>query len=83
MILGHRSAWWTSAYEIPIGLGFLASPALQAMAVGFLALQKPTMMVTIVIAHIAYGLILGFLLRRWLPQGTSISRASTPALALL
>lgn len=51
-----------------IGVGFLASPAVQAMGVGFLGLQMPTMIVTVLIAHLVYGLILGFLLRRWLPE---------------
>ncbi len=68
VILGRRSLWWTSVYGVLIGIGFLASPAVQAMGVGFFALQKPTMIVTVVLAHIAYGLILGSLLRRWLKK---------------
>jgi hypothetical protein len=78
VILGRRSLWWTSIYGILIGIGFLASPAVQAMGVGFLALQKPAMIVTIVIAHVVYGLILGALLRRWLPSATWL-RAESPA----
>jgi hypothetical protein len=66
VIFGHRSLWWSSIYGLLIGIGFLASPAVQAMGVGFFALQKPTMIVTVVVAHIAFGLILGLLLRRWL-----------------
>ncbi len=68
VIFGRRSLWWSSIYGLFIGIGFLASPAVQAMGVGFLALQKPTMIVTIVIAHVVYGLILGSLLRRWLSK---------------
>jgi hypothetical protein len=75
VILGRRSVWWTLGYGLLIGAGFLASPAVQAMGVGFLALRMPTMIVTVVIAHLAYGLILGFLLGRWLPQGAWIHRA--------
>jgi hypothetical protein len=77
VILGRRSLRWTSIYGILIGVGFLASPAVQAMGVGFLALQKPTMIVTVVIAHVAYGVILGLLLRLWLPKETWL-RAERP-----
>jgi hypothetical protein len=66
VIFGRRSLSWTLIYGLFIGVGFLASPAVQAMGVGFFALQKPTMIVTVVVAHIAFGLILGLLLRRWL-----------------
>jgi len=68
VIFGRRSPMWTLIYGLLIGIGFLASPAVQAMGVGFFAQQKPSMIVTVVIAHVAYGLTLGFLLRRWLPK---------------
>ncbi len=79
VILGRRALWWPMGFGVLIGIGFLASPAVQAMGVGFLALQMPKMIVTVLIAHLVYGLILGFLLRRWLPEGTWILRAETPA----
>jgi hypothetical protein len=68
VIFGRRSLSWMVIYGLFIGTGFLASPAVQAMGVGFFALQKPTMIVTVVVAHIAFGLILGLLLRHWLPE---------------
>ncbi len=70
VIFGRRSLWWSLIYGLVIGVGFLASPAVQAMGVGFFALQKPSMIVTVVIAHVVYGLVLGSLLRRWLPKET-------------
>lgn len=81
VILGRRAMWWSMAYGVLIGIGFLASPAVQAMGVGFLAVQMPSMIVTVLIAHLVYGLVLGFLLRRWLPEGTWIPRAGSPARA--
>lgn len=70
VVFGRRAIRWTVAYGIVIGIGFLASPAVQAMGVGFLALRMPAMILTVLIAHILYGLILGLLFRRWLPKGT-------------
>jgi hypothetical protein len=67
-VLFGRASWrWTSIYGLAIGLGFLAGPAVRAMGVGFLGLQMPTMTVTVVVAHLAYGLLLGLCLGRALP----------------
>jgi hypothetical protein len=77
VIFGRRSLWWSSIYGLLIGIGFLASPAVQAMGVGFLSLQKPSMIVTVVIAHVVFGLILGSLLRRWLPKEGWLRAEST------
>ena len=65
-----RSTAWAMIYGVLVGIGFLASPSVQAMGVGFFALNMPAMIVTVLIAHVAYGLVLGLLLRRWLPDGT-------------
>jgi hypothetical protein len=67
VILGKRSVVWSLMYGLLIGLGFLASPAVVAMGVGFFALQMPVMIVTVILAHVAFGLLLGIVLRRWLP----------------
>ncbi len=79
VVLGRRKLWWTLIYGVAIGIGFLASPAVQAMGVGFMAVQMPSMIVTVLIAHIAYGAILGWLLWRWLPEGRWMSEAENPA----
>jgi hypothetical protein len=68
VLLGRRRHPWAAGYGAVIGLGFLASPAVKAMGVGFMATGMPTMIVTVLIAHLVYGLILGALLRRWLPN---------------
>ena len=81
VILGRRPLWWTMTFGALIGIGFLASPAVQAMGVGFLALQMPAMIVTVLTAHLLYGLILGLLLRGWLPGGSWILTAESPARA--
>jgi hypothetical protein len=70
VILGKRSVLWTLAYGVLVGVGFLASPAVVAMGVGFFASEMPIMIVTVILAHIAFGLVLGVVLRRWLPDST-------------
>ncbi len=67
VLLGRRPLIWSTGYALLIGLGFLASPAVKAMGVGFMASRMPAMQVTVVIAHIAFGLALGILTLRWLP----------------
>lgn len=66
VILGRRPLWWGIAFGQLVGLGFLASPVVKGMGVGFMGLDMPTMPLTVVLAHLAYGLILGLLTRRWI-----------------
>lgn len=80
VVLGRRALWWPVTYGVLIGIGFLASPAVQAMGVGFFALQMPTMIVTVFIAHLVYGLTLGLLLRHLLPEEAWISRSGDSAM---
>jgi hypothetical protein len=68
VVLGRSRMLWAVGYGMVIGLGFLASPAVKAMGVGFMGVDMPAMAVTVVVAHLAYGLILGALVRRWLPD---------------
>lgn len=81
VIFGRRAVWWPALYGTTIGAGFLASPAVQAMGVGFFALQMPSMIATVVVAHIAFGFILGVLLRRWLPEAEFIHAGEPRAIA--
>jgi len=69
VLFGRKPLIWTAAYGELVGLGFLASPAVKAMGVGFMALQMPAMIVTVLAAHLVFGLVLGLLLRRWLHDG--------------
>lgn len=82
VVLGRRALRWPVTYGLLIGIGFLASPAVQAMGVGFFALQMPAMIATVFIAHLVYGLALGLLLRRLLPEEAWISRSDDSAMRL-
>ncbi len=67
--LGRRRVGWAVGYALLIGTGFLASPAVQAMGVGFFASHMPAMIATVYLAHLVWGVLLWLLLRRWLPEG--------------
>lgn len=66
ILAGRRPLGWAIIYEELVGLGFLASPAVKALGVGFVGLDKPTMPLTVPVAHAAFGLLLGVLTRRWI-----------------
>jgi hypothetical protein len=75
VIVGRRSLWWALVYAEFIGLGFLVSPAVRAMGIGFMGLKMPAMPLTVLLAHVVFGTVLGLLVRRWLPsQGESCGR---------
>jgi len=65
VLLGRKPLWWALGFAELVGIGFLVSPAVRALGVGFLALDMPWMIVTVMLAHTVYGLILGLLARRW------------------
>jgi hypothetical protein len=65
VVFGRKPLVWAIAYAELIGLGFLASPAVKAMGVGFMATGMPAMIVTVLLAHLAFGVTLGTLVRRW------------------
>lgn len=62
---GRRASIWYLVYAWGIGLGFLLSPAVQAMGIGFMGFAMPAMPVTVVVAHTAFGLTLAATSRRW------------------
>ncbi len=66
IILGRKPVWWGLIYALLIGTGFLLSPAVKAMGVGFMGTGLPGMTEIVYGAHIAFGLILGYLSHRWL-----------------
>ncbi len=68
VFLGRRSLLWAPGYAELIGFGFLLSPAVKALGIGFMGLDMPSMPITVVLAHLAYGLILGLLSRQWVRE---------------
>lgn len=68
VLFGRKPIRWALLYAQLIGIGFLLSPAVKSLGIGFMGLDMPTMPVTVILAHLAYGLILGALCRRWVRQ---------------
>jgi len=71
VLVGRKPILWALVYAQLIGLGFLLSPAVKAMGIGFMGLKMPAMPVTVVLAHLVFGLILGSLSRRWLGSSSN------------
>lgn len=71
VLLGGRPVRWAVGYALLIGAGFLLSPAVKAMGVGFMASQMPAMQLTVVVAHLAFGTVLGVLARRWIRRASA------------
>ena len=80
VILGRKPLWWALSFAQLIGIGFLLSPAVSALGIGFMGLSMPAMPVTVVTAHLVYGLLLG-LMTRWLipPRPWLFGRANVTA----
>lgn len=72
VVLGRKKAWIGTLYGVVIGLIFLASPAVGGMGIGFMGVDMPSMPVTVVLAHLVFGSILGILSRRWLWDGQGV-----------
>jgi len=65
VLLGRKTMLWGIAYGVIIGTVFLLSPPVQALGIGFMGREMPTMPLTVYIAHLVYGGILGWLCHCW------------------
>jgi hypothetical protein len=70
LLLGTRRRWLGAIFGLAIGLGFLVSPVVISLGVGYFGLQfSYGFPVTVLLAHLAYGIALGVLSYRFLgPQ---------------
>ncbi len=84
VVFGRRPLWFDLVLVQMIGLGFLISPAVSALGIGFMGLSMPAMPLTVILAHLAYGFIYASMTRRlvppdpWLPvrrPATALRRA--------
>ncbi|WP_447979964.1 DUF6789 family protein [Candidatus Nitrospira bockiana] len=76
VLVGRKPVIWGIVYALVIAVMFLVSPAVQATGAGFMGLGRPMMPVTIILAHLVFGTILGVLSRKWVQEdGWLFSRA--------
>jgi hypothetical protein len=67
LLLGTCRRWVGALFGIFIGIGFMLSPVVSSLGVGFLGLGfSKGFPVTVTLAHLAFGGILGWLTARWL-----------------
>lgn len=61
----RRRTLWAAGYGILIGLGFMASPVVKSLGVGLFGVDYGWhFAATVLAAHAAFGLVLGWMLRR-------------------
>jgi hypothetical protein len=67
LIFGTCRRWMGAFYGVLLGLGFMLSPVVSALGVGFLGLDfSKGFPVTVMLAHAAFGTVLGWLSATWL-----------------
>lgn len=67
LVIGSARRWAGLLYALAVGTGFMLSPVVIALGVGYFGLQFSVWFsVTVYAAHIAFGLVLGFLAKRFL-----------------
>lgn len=68
VLFGTRR-WLGALYGLLLGIGFMLSPVVTSLGVGYFGLQYSYgFPVTVTLAHLAYGVTLGWLLARFLAQ---------------
>ncbi|MGH9711839.1 MAG: hypothetical protein ACRD5M_00870 [Candidatus Acidiferrales bacterium] len=83
LLFGAARRWAGVLYGIAVGMGFLISPVVVSLGVGYFGLQfSKGFPITVLTAHLAFGLALGFLANRFLPShGSPLWAALRSALA--
>jgi hypothetical protein len=67
LVFGTYRRWVGTLYGVFLGIGFMLSPVVSALGVGFLGLEfSKGFLVTVTLAHAAFGATLGWLSARWL-----------------
>jgi hypothetical protein len=67
LIFGTARRWIAILYALAIGVGFLVSPVVISMGVGYFGAQFSIgFPVTVLLAHLAFGLLLGILAKRFI-----------------
>jgi hypothetical protein len=72
-LIGTKRRWIGALYGVALGFGFMVSPVVTSLGVGFFGLQfSYGFPVTVVLAHLAFGGTLGWLAHRFLNGQASL-----------
>lgn len=67
LVFGTCRRWVGAVYGVLLGFGFMFSPVVSALGVGFLGLEfSKGFPITVTLAHAAFGGVLGWVSARWL-----------------
>jgi hypothetical protein len=67
LVFGTCRRWVGTVFGVILGFGFMFSPVITALGVGFLGLEfSRGFPLTVTVAHAAFGLVLGWLAAAWL-----------------
>jgi hypothetical protein len=67
LVVGTCRRWVAAAFGVLLGVGFMFSPVVSALGVGFLGLEfSKAFPLTVTLAHAAFGLALGWVAEAWL-----------------
>jgi hypothetical protein len=67
LVFGTCRRWMGTVFGLSLGVGFIFSPVVAALGVGFMGLEfSKGFPLTVTIAHAAFGLALGWLATSWL-----------------
>lgn len=72
VLIGTQRRWVGAVYGLLLGIGFMVSPVVTSLGVGFFGLQfSYGFPVTVIIAHVAFGAALGFISHRFIGAQSS------------
>lgn len=73
VVFGTQRRWLPATYGVAIGIGFMLSPVVASLGVGFFGLEfSRGFPVTVLVAHLAFGGSLGLLTRVFLGRQSSL-----------
>jgi hypothetical protein len=73
VMFGRGQKLWGIIYALLIGVGFMMSPAVVAMGVGHFGVNFGIgFPITVLLAHLAFGSLLGWIVFKWNKEGMSI-----------
>lgn len=73
IVLGKGKKWTGAIYGLLVGIGFMMSPVVVSLGVGHFGIDFGWgFPVTVILAHLVFGFILGWLVYKWNPESLSI-----------